>query len=322
MNILRWVGTSAICTGKSHFSSGTVCQDYAQVCFDRLPIIAAVADGLGSSSHSSEGARIAVDSTIKLMRKKFKEFISLDPEQIKNQIIDEIVLKIKKEAEINQLTVKDYATTIMFVATDGVVFMSGSLGDGVVSYKKLNEISKPLFTPIKGEFVNETISIASKNVFKYMQFKIGYLNNIEGFALFTDGAAESLYQKQKNYIAPAIDAILSWFNENEIDEIQNALEKNLKNIIANETYDDCSIALIKSVDIGNIEFKNSKMLKYLLSIKSNNAVHIFYRLSAIQKFLNENIENDNNLIKNHKKNKTTYKKHLKWINDNIIISNR
>jgi hypothetical protein len=308
MNIVRWVGASAVHQGKSHTISGIPCQDCAQVCFDGLPVVAAVADGLGSATRASEGARVAVKTIINLLKENFKHFITLNPEEIKNKIVDELRLKIQEKSKEENLDFKDYATTIMFVATDGLIFISGNLGDGVISYKKIEEKSKSLFSPIKGEFFNETIAITSKHAARSMQLKIGYLNNVEGFSLFTDGTAESMYQRQLNNIAPAIDIMLDWFNFNEIQKIEHALNENLNQLIALKTQDDCSIAFIKKVDISNVELKieNYNLLKDLLFIKSNNKSHIFSRLSSIKNYLNK---------------EKIKKPHLNWIKNNIIIPN-
>ena len=56
-----------------------------------------------------------------------------------------------KTAAFTGATVSDYASTLLFAATDARGFVAGQLGDGMVAVQR-GDGTIPLFEPVRGEY--------------------------------------------------------------------------------------------------------------------------------------------------------------------------
>ena len=143
MSMYRICGESQ--KGKSHEANGTVCQDS---CFFEEGtgfVIAAVADGLGSSKHSDIASRAAAQGAVRLCMKTIRKGMSDD--EILSTIktaFDSTNFAIKQEAGDN---LDDYDTTLTLA-----VFMAGDVyyghaGDsGIVALRsdgRFEEVTEP-----------------------------------------------------------------------------------------------------------------------------------------------------------------------------------
>ena len=93
-------------------------------------------------------------------------------------------------------TVKDLASTLLFVAVKDDKFILGHLGDGVIGYLK-NNCLKTASLPNNGEFSNETYFSTSKDASSHMKLAKGSVRDIDGFVLMSDGTADSFYNKKE-----------------------------------------------------------------------------------------------------------------------------
>ncbi|MFW5800253.1 MAG: hypothetical protein ACOCV8_05505, partial [Spirochaetota bacterium] len=75
------------------------------------------------------------------------------------------------------------------------------------------------------------------------------LSDNTGFILMSDGTAESLYDRRNKQLSPVSKQVLDWLDTNESEEVTKALENNIKTLFIPKTTDDCSIALLKNVEL-------------------------------------------------------------------------
>ncbi len=72
----------------------------------------------------------------------------------------------------------------------------------------------------------------------------GKLKSISGFVLMSDGTEQSLYDRRKKRIAPAVTRLMQRVCLTPPDIFQTGLESTLKNVLTLKTLDDCSLALL------------------------------------------------------------------------------
>lgn len=64
----------------------------------------------------------------------------------------------------------------------------------------------------------------------------------------SDGAAESLFHKKEQRLAPAVTRMFDWFADYATSKIGRALKANLRGVVRNMTQDDCSIVLMRACE--------------------------------------------------------------------------
>jgi len=140
--------------GSSHVSRGIVCQDSHKV--KRLMnglVIAAIADGVGSSLHSDIASAIAVDTVVDycesmLLKLTFKPSVN-KLEEIIREAYTEAQLNIEKESAAMNNPITDFDTTLSMIIYDGKKIVYGHCGDGGIigltnqgDYVKITEPQK------------------------------------------------------------------------------------------------------------------------------------------------------------------------------------
>ena len=172
--------------------------------------IVVMSDGAGSAKHSEHGAAVAVEATSKILRDSAPW---TDPAGIRERILILCQDEIARRARGLGCPPSELAATLAFVAVTGNVFFSGNLGDGIVVASR-GGTAKVLIGPIRGEFANETVFLTSEKTSKRLRIVREQLGNYDGFAAMTDGAAESLYQRREDMLAPALSRIFRGLGKN------------------------------------------------------------------------------------------------------------
>ena len=198
----QWKAIARREVGTSHEATKTPCQDYADYKQYGDYLIGVVADGAGSRRYSEDGAKLAVDVTLRYfteildnLRGRFL-FTSLNDAKDKfHNLIDQVRTELETEAgnfskKYNEkISADQFACTLLVF----VVFPEGigamQLGDGfiVVRDYKCQEYNL-LFSPSKGEYVNETTFVTSSPNDIAQDLQIIYRSNPVSFiCASTDG---------------------------------------------------------------------------------------------------------------------------------------
>lgn len=146
------------------------------------------------------------------------------------------------ESQICEL--KDFASTLLFVAVDKDKVLIGHLGDGVIGVLKQEELSVASH-PTNGEYGNETIFITTKDSYKYLKLiKVDiHDKNLTGFVLMSDGSAESFYINKDKKLIPLLQGDMNKAKTHK-SEIDQKMKELINTKVRDKTTDDCSIAIM------------------------------------------------------------------------------
>ena len=148
--------------GKSHQKKeGSVCQDaHCVKLLENGWVVAAIADGLGSASHSDVGSSIAVETVVKIVDE------SLPPEWNTEKVIsllrsayDEALKLIKQKSIEDANSIRDYDTTLTTIIYNGVEVVFAHVGDGGIITLNNFGYFKIITTVQKGDAFNEVVPL-------------------------------------------------------------------------------------------------------------------------------------------------------------------
>lgn len=182
---MNWKATYNYSKGVYHQKNGINCQDYANYhVFEERVIIGAVADGAGSAKYADIGAELAVNVILNHFKQFSYKFLNLTnflqlsekfaEEGFSNVIKQEVVPALQKEAQQRNCSINELACTLIaFVATPHWI-AAMQIGDGFLVVRLNDGKYQLLLKPDKGEFINETTFVTSKQVLSSINVKILY----------------------------------------------------------------------------------------------------------------------------------------------------
>jgi serine/threonine protein phosphatase PrpC len=251
----RYVAASVV--GTSHEKLGGNCQDANDCQVHLLPngekvLVAAVADGAGSTSRGGDGAAKACSTFMKLANDYLNsgnsvEQISLETAQ---SWIHEIQNALGQEAESASLDPQEFACTLLgFVAGQSCTACL-QIGDGVIVVADAEERTYGhVFWPDRGEYANTTHFVTEDQAVEHLQFAAVQRQIVEA-ALLTDGLQSvALDYQQHAAHAPffrGLFAPLQTTGEGRCDELSRFLRDFLSSHRVNEKTDDDKTLVLAS----------------------------------------------------------------------------
>ena len=181
---MNWKATYYYAKGTWHEKHNIPCQDYAHYYPSDKVILGAVADGAGSAKYADIGAQLAVDNILEYLKQSQEKFSkksefnnsSFNEKEAKQLFYDGIqqtvIPALQKKAQEKQCSINEFACTLIaFIATPNCI-TAMQIGDGFLVLSLNNKKDyQLLLKPDKGEFVNETKFVTSKNVLSTLNFK-------------------------------------------------------------------------------------------------------------------------------------------------------
>ncbi|SFJ42907.1 PP2C family serine/threonine-protein phosphatase [Thermoflavimicrobium dichotomicum] len=246
--ISEWKAVSAHVMGRSHMKKQLPCQDHTFHITQNDVTAIVLADGAGSCPRSHEGAEIATTHCAYLLTHSFTDMIEKGDRELAQMILSEIKnqFPIDENEKDPVESMKQFASTLLFVAVRDDTYLAGHLGDGLIAYQE-GEECKILSYPQNHEFINTTFFTTSLDALEHFQFYRGSVQQIHGFMLMSDGSAESLYSRKDQSLATAVNKMMGWLEKYPTDVVQEALMQNLKSMLREKTMDDCSLAMMKKL---------------------------------------------------------------------------
>lgn len=258
--------------GKAHEKKQLPGQDQIFIFRSRTQkrAIIALADGAGSCSHSQLGAEIITSEVGKIIFGKGDQDVvdldKLDEGEVKDDNFERffddrvlacthlhqrLIFHLTEKANSLGVAVKELASTLLFVVlkekTKGSFeYLAGHIGDGVIVQCRNNQ-TQVFSHPEQGEFLNTTFFVTSKEALTHFRLYRGVLNSNEGFMLFSDGVADTLYHKRTKTPAPACANMFKWLDQYRQDQVKKGIRDNLEKVFREESPvgDDCSLAILK-----------------------------------------------------------------------------
>lgn len=189
MTVKKWKTIVKCAVGVSHQQQNLPCQDYGDYSIFRNKIvIGAVSDGAGSAKYSEIGSKIAVNTAISFLKDYFDRLMEnskLYPEKqrrnipsvnqahdVYNDLLKAVLKGINEEAQRLNCSNQDLACTLLVFFANYNSICAMQIGDGFIAVRPVDEDLQLLFTPDKGEYINETTFVTSSNAFEEMQVKV------------------------------------------------------------------------------------------------------------------------------------------------------
>lgn len=205
-------------------------QDYIQVFENDTIYIGSVSDGLGSSLHSKDGARLACECVIEILKNENSEVDF-------NALSDKITKHWQHLVEQNKGLIKDYRTTNSFVSVlkKEKIILAGQLGDVMISLR-IDGLFRH-FEITQKEFSNETDCLGSGKTERYKIAKYEFGHSFD-FLIATDGISDEIeplkLEAFQNYLK---DKFQNVSTDNRNIELQSEIE----NIMEDKNNDDKSL---------------------------------------------------------------------------------
>lgn len=252
-----WRHASASVVGTSHVRDGSMCQDAhrCRVFTDadgHQTLVVAVSDGAGSASHGGSGSVLTCDALLEQAELFLEgggsvdQFCSSDAATFLT-VVREI---IADKAGEKGLTLRDFASTLLFamVCDDAAIF--AQVGDGAIVVRENSDL-RCVFWPQRGEFINTTFFVTDNAALNNLQFEKREQVTCEELALFSDGIEPLVLQ----YAAKAVhapffnrvfDAVRRSTVEGSDSDLCSELERYLGSNAINERTDDDKTLVLAS----------------------------------------------------------------------------
>jgi serine/threonine protein phosphatase PrpC len=209
-------------------------QDYVIVEDNDNYLIATLSDGLGSSPHASEGARIACMTIADYFKNRLSQ--PFDANNINEHIVKEWESRIREKSQI----IVDFRTTNSFVIvlkTEKRVIV-GQIGDSLIVYRMdVNKIQ--ISTPEK-DFINETDCLGGKKNQKYELTSHQYNNNLE-FLIASDGFGDELISDKMESLFHYLKTKYEKISRKDRNHV---LKKEIKQFLNEKNNDDKSVIFV------------------------------------------------------------------------------
>ncbi|MDY0749107.1 PP2C family serine/threonine-protein phosphatase [Paucibacter sp. R3-3] len=254
MSLFTYKVAGACATGRSHIAAQIPCQDAVGFVRKRDMAAVAVADGAGSRAQSQFGAEAVVRAALRMLTGDFDELYELcarDPEAARAFIHEKLMRALKRQANRLECGLDALASTLLCVAHKGDSYVAVHLGDGVIVRVENDGVAHILSHPDNGEYANTTYFVTDSTA----QSKIRLYHGTEpprlaGFALMSDGCAESLYDKRAGTPGAAVSKLLGWTRDKRRSVIASILADNMAQNFTKRSADDCALALLSTPHAG------------------------------------------------------------------------
>lgn len=192
---MNWNILSASATGTSHTKNNTPCQDaHRWTLMENGTLLIAVADGAGSAERSQAGAVTAVEIAVTFMEGALTTMIPADEpawERLLTEAFKQARAAVFALAEADNLSPRDFASTLTLAIANEAWLVTGQIGDGVVVAQTLSGELITVSPPQRGEYANETHFLIADNALSEFDGRIyrqeETIECISALAVMTDG---------------------------------------------------------------------------------------------------------------------------------------
>lgn len=223
---------------------GLPCQDVVSSTVTPSGAICVLADGAGSARLAREGAHCVVVATqewLKQLRSKMYSESCID--SLKGEWVSVISDALDRETVKFEASRNELASTLLWVSIQRNKALIGHLGDGVIV--GLSHDNGVVFWSTETtEYANQTHFTTSSHLEQNVRIHQLDLTGLQTLALLSDGSVHSLLKKNTKEVANAIPQMSQWLNEYPRDEVQNAVQTQLHELIRTKCFDDCALGLV------------------------------------------------------------------------------
>ena len=237
--------------GPYHLEKGIVCQDSFYNTIKEATAIAAVADGLGSETHSDIGSSIASKVAVEYCYNHYYSDMSFDEtKEVMHSAFNHAWDEVKKQAQADKNSIEQYDTTLCLAIFNGKKLYYGQSGDSGIIALLENGLLKVITKQQRDEFGN-VYPLCFQD-----KWEFGEINeNIHSIMLVTDGVLEQMVPPTVNALNQTDEPIINIPNaykflnrteskEKDIKKVYKNLYEYLKNYPSYALNDDKTLVLI------------------------------------------------------------------------------
>jgi serine/threonine protein phosphatase PrpC len=274
--------------GKSHKTQlpMTPCQDSVFYEGKNNLHIMVVSDGAGSQKLSHIGSNVVVRSVGRFVRDHFNELLSsFEPfkfnekehERLKKELLKFTISKLEEVVKKENLSsIKELASTLVFVAFNEEFYLHGHIGDGLViaSHQEKSRMSFELLSePFKGgkdvgEASTETKMVTSSDAFNHFRMGMGHMHMVKGFLITSDGIEDKLINNNR-FTGEGEKNLNKWM-ELPAEQLKNTITEWVD---ADENItDDIGICVINLLNLSTQSASKDQIAALLNPIKSEEQI--------------------------------------------------
>ena len=219
-------------------------------------LIAAVADGCGSSIHGGPGAGIAVKTFLDTSLNRIRNQPEMPPEEMADTVQESLLAAadtVRRHAAACGDKYRDYHTTLLgIIANDNGTAVT-RIGDGSIVVRRRPDAGLPpawetALPPQQGEYANSTWYITQDNPELRLDVKAYCPGDIEAVAIFTDGLQNlCLVRETEQPFAGFFDQFARWqtLPASPLDRYQELRRFLTSRRVQDRTDDDCTLLLAR-----------------------------------------------------------------------------
>jgi serine/threonine protein phosphatase PrpC len=258
-----WKVVAASAKGSSHEKTDIPCQDahYWKV-IDGV-LLAAVADGAGSATHSDLGAKIAAQAAVDYLYSNLtfrgqldlnaggQSSTELNPRQLLSGwnsiavvVAEEACKAVHNAATQRETPIRELASTLLVLVASDAGIAVLQIGDGAIVVNTFGDTFVALTTPPQTEYINETVFLVSSSAIEKMQIKT--FGKVKQVALMSDGLQMlALEMKERKPFEPFFRHIFKFaYNSINLDTSNRQLMNFLiSDRVRSKTDDDITLFL-------------------------------------------------------------------------------
>lgn len=219
--------------------TGKPCQDRAAG-FVRGALAGVVlCDGAGSCPHSERAAQRMMEWIPDYLQIAFDTLYALPPEEAAaaaaaGQAALEVLGMPPEEC---------YCTLLFYAAHADGRWLCGHIGDGYIF--RIRQDTAVVFSASEnGHASNETYFLSEPGAAQHLRIRSGELHEPYAVLLTSDGGGDTLFDRQQQQPAPAVERLCDWLTENDEKTVTEALAHVIKEKMIPATEDDVSVAIL------------------------------------------------------------------------------
>lgn len=191
---MSWRAIARSAVGTSHQKQQMPCQDYGGYKVVNDLIVGAVADGAGSAKYADVGAKLAVDTALEYLMDVQKQQYGINSQplceaearELFTKTVNQVLFALHEQAVSDAYSIENLACTLLVVVATPKWVAAMQIGDGFIVVRQEQEAHQLLFSPDKGEYVNETTFVTSATALDTMRVCVR-VGQQEFICVATDG---------------------------------------------------------------------------------------------------------------------------------------
>jgi hypothetical protein len=230
--------------GTSHERGCDPCQDYAHgvvvSAADSPVLVVSCADGAGSASHASLGARLACLGFIRVAAEALRD--GLPVSEIDAQRVlgwhERVRGVMSMEASLRNLEMSNLACTLLTSIIDEHAAVFSQVGDGAIVYRE-GEGLQTAFWPQAGEYASTTFFLTDRDFRERLAFRsLG--QRVDELAVFTDGLQPlALHYASRSVHSPFFEPMFQAVGRTpDVGDLEGPLREFLTSKAVNDRTDD------------------------------------------------------------------------------------